>query len=451
MSSIQKGRVRNMTSGNVFQNIMFFAIPLFISNFFQQCYNIGDTMIASHSLGEGALAAIGLTGSVTSLVIGFANGMNNGYGVLISRAFGARDEEQMKSMVAWSFLLNFVLAVVFTTLTLLFTKPLLYLIQTPADIFENASIYMRMVLGGMAATLFYNMASGILRAVGNSKTPLYFLIFSCSINLLMDLLFVTVLHVGVAGIALATVLAQVISTVLCLIHILRHYSFMLPSKKHFAYQPGLISDLLSTGLSMGMMNSIFAMGSVILQGAINMLGTDIIAAHTAARRVILMGNMPLSSIAAANATFVSQNYGAGNMKRIKEGIQKSSFISFVWAVIFLIVLLLFSRPIIYALTGTSKPVVMDNALMNLRINMIFFFPLGILLILRTSLQGIGHKILPLFSSSLELLFKVLASFVFVPLWGYFGASIAEPSTWVICMVFLLISFVHIMKKEKLLS
>lgn len=450
MSSIQKGKTRDMTTGNIFRNIMVFAIPLFISNFFQQCYNIGDTMIASHNLGEKALAAIGLTGSITGLVIGFANGMNNGYGVLISRTFGARDEEQMKSAVAWSFLLNLVSALVFTTLTLVFTKPLLYLIRTPQDIFAEAYTYIRIVLAGMAATLFYNMASGLLRAVGNSRTPLYFLIFSCCINLLMDLFFVTVVHAGVAGIALATVLAQVISTLLCVIHIFRRYRFMLPSKRHFAYQPRLISDLLSTGLSMGLMNSIFSIGSVTLQGAINTLGTDIIAAHTAARKIVLIANMPLASIASANATFVSQNYGAGNMKRIKEGIQKSSLVSLIWSALFLVVLLLFAEPIIYALTGSSNPVIMANALMNLRINMVFFFPLGVLLILRTSLQGIGHKILPLVSSSLELIFKVLAAFVFVPLWGYLGASIAEPFTWLICMVFLLVSFVRIMKEQKLL-
>ncbi len=450
MSSIQKGKTRDMTTGNIFRNIMVFAIPLFISNFFQQCYNIGDTMIASHNLGEKALAAIGLTGSITGLVIGFANGMNNGYGVLISRTFGARDEEQMKSAVAWSFLLNLVSALVFTTLTLVFTKPLLYLIRTPQDVFAEAYTYIRIVLAGMAATLFYNMASGLLRAVGNSRTPLYFLIFSCCINLLMDLFFVTVVHAGVAGIALATVLAQVISTLLCVIHIFRRYRFMLPSKRHFAYQPRLISDLLSTGLSMGLMNSIFSIGSVTLQGAINTLGTDIIAAHTAARKIVLIANMPLASIASANATFVSQNYGAGNMKRIKEGIQKSSLVSLIWSALFLVVLLLFAEPIIYALTGSSNPVIMANALMNLRINMVFFFPLGVLLILRTSLQGIGHKILPLVSSSLELIFKVLAAFVFVPLWGYLGASIAEPFTWLICMVFLLVSFVRIMKEQKLL-
>ena len=198
------------------------------------------------------------------------------------------------------------------------------------------------------------------------------------------------------------------------------------------------------------MHSIFSMGSVILQGAINTLGTTIIAAHTAARRVVMIGNMPLSSIASANATFVSQNYGAGKMDRIKEGIKKSCIISFVWSGLFLVTLLLFSEPLIYALSGSNDKVIIENGVMNLRINMVFFFPLGVLLILRTTLQGIGHKILPLISSSLELIFKVIASFVFVPMWGYFGASIAEPSTWVICMIFLLISFLRIMKKEKLI-
>lgn len=447
MSSISKGRTRDMTEGSALSNILIFAVPLFISNFFQQCYNICDTMIASHNLGEAALAAIGLTGSISGLVIGFANGMNNGYGILVSRAFGAKDQEKMKSVVAWSFILNTVISLMVTALMLLFTNQVLYLIQTPADIFAEARQYIQVVMGGMAATLFYNMAAGLLRAVGNSRTPLYFLIFSCAVNISMDLLFVTVFDFGVSGIAFATVFAQVLSTILCFIHIWKKYRFMIPGRRDFAYDRELLSDLLTTGFSMGMMNSIFAIGSVILQGAINTLGTAIIAAHTAARRVVMIGNMPLSSIASANATFVSQNYGAGKKYRIKEGIKKSTIISMIWSVIFLVGLLLFAEPLIYALTGTKDAVIMENALMNLHINMIFFFPLGVLLLLRTTLQGIGHKVLPLISSSLELIFKVVASFVLVPMWGYFGASIAEPSTWVICMVFLLISFIKIMKKE----
>ena len=451
MSSVKQGQTRDMTQGSALSNILVFAIPLFISNFFQQCYNIGDTMIASHNLGQSALAAIGLTGSITGLVIGFANGINSGYGILLARAFGSKNEEQMKSVVAWTLILNLGISILITIGTLLFADPLLHLIQTPEDVFSESRTYLTVVMGGMATALFYNMGSGLLRAVGNSKTPLYFLIFSCSLNLLLDLLSVTVFHFGVAGIAGATVMAQLVSSILCFLYLYRNFRFLIPSRRHFSYNKRLVSDLVSTGFSMGLMNSIFSIGSVILQGSINTLGTTIIAAHTAARRIVMIGNMPLSSIASANATFVSQNFGAGRIDRIREGIKKSSMISRIWSLLFRVMLLTLANPLIRALAGTDDPVIMSNAMMNLHINMIFFFPLGILLIIRMTLQGINHKTIPLISSTMELIIKVLASFVFVPLWGYVGASIAEPFSWLVCMLFLLFSYIRILKKEKIYS
>ena len=451
MSSAKQGQTRDMTQGSALSNILVFAIPLFISNFFQQCYNIGDTMIASHNLGQSALAAIGLTGSITGLVIGFANGINSGYGILLARAFGSKNEEQMKSVVAWTLILNLGISVLITIGTLLFADPLLGLIQTPEDVFSESRIYLTVVMGGMATALFYNMGSGLLRAVGNSKTPLYFLIFSCSLNLLLDLLSVTVFHFGVAGIAGATVMAQLVSSILCCLYLDRNFRFLIPSRRHFSYNKRLVSDLVSTGFSMGLMNSIFSIGSVILQGSINTLGTTIIAAHTAARRIVMIGNMPLASIASANATFVSQNFGAGRIDRIREGIKKSSMISLIWSLLFLVMILTLANPLIRALAGTDDPVIMSNAMMNLHINMIFFFPLGILLIIRMTLQGINHKTIPLISSTMELIIKVLASFVFVPLWGYVGASIAEPFSWLVCMLFLLFSYIRILKKERIYS
>ena len=451
MSSAKQGQTRDMTQGSALSNILVFAIPLFISNFFQQCYNIGDTMIASHNLGQSALAAIGLTGSITGLVIGFANGINSGYGILLARAFGSKNEEQMKSVVAWTQILNLGISFLITIGTLLFADPLLHLIQTPEDVFSESRTYLTVVMGGMATALFYNMGSGLLRAVGNSKTPLYFLIFSCSLNLLLDLLSVTVFHFGVAGIAGATVMAQLVSSILCFLYLYRNFRFLIPSRRHFSYNKRLVSDLVSTGFSMGLMNSIFSIGSVILQGSINTLGTTIIAAHTAARRIVMIGNMPLASIASANATFVSQNFGAGRIDRIREGIKKSSMISLIWSLLFLVMILTLANPLIQALAGTDDPVIMSNAMMNLHINMIFFFPLGILLIIRMTLQGINHKTIPLISSTMELIIKVLASFVFVPLWGYVGASIAEPFSWLVCMLFLLFSYIRILKKERIYS
>ena len=451
MSSAKQGQTRDMTQGSALSNILIFAIPLFISNFFQQCYNIGDTMIASHNLGQSALAAIGLTGSITGLVIGFANGINSGYGILLARAFGSKNEEQMKSVVAWTLILNVAISVLITVATLLFAEPVLRLIQTPEDVFSESRTYLTVVMAGMATALFYNMGSGLLRAVGNSKIPLYFLIFSCSLNLLLDLLAVTVFSFGVAGIAGATVLAQLISSVLCFLYLYRNFRFLIPSRRHFSYNKKLVSELVTTGFSMGLMNSIFSIGSVILQGSINTLGTSIIAAHTAARRIVMIGNMPLASIASANATFVSQNFGAGRMDRIRDGIRKSSILCLIWSALFLVMILTLAKPLVKALAGTDDPVIMSNALMNLHINMIFFFPLGVLLTLRMTLQGINYKTIPLISSSMELVIKILASFVLVPLWGYAGASVAEPFSWLLCMLFLLFSYIRIMKKEKIYS
>ena len=347
--------------------------------------------------------------------------------------------------------MNLGISVLITIGTLLFADPLLGLIQTPEDVFSESRTYLTVVMGGMATALFYNMGSGLLRAVGNSKTPLYFLIFSCSLNLLLDLLSVTVFHFGVAGIAGATVMAQLVSSILCFLYLYRNFRFLIPSRRHFSYNKRLVSDLVSTGFSMGLMNSIFSIGSVILQGSINTLGTTIIAAHTAARRIVMIGNMPLASIASANATFVSQNFGAGRIDRIREGITKSSMISLIWSLLFLVMILTLANPLIQALAGTDDPVIMSNAMMNLHINMIFFFPLGILLIIRMTLQGINHKTIPLISSTMELIIKVLASFVFVPLWGYVGASIAEPFPWLVCMLFLLFSYIRILKKERIYS
>ena len=242
MSSAKQGMTKDMTQGNVLSNILAFAIPLFISNFFQQCYNIGDTMIASHGLGQAALAAIGLTGSITGLVIGFANGINSGYGILLSRAFGSKNEDQMKTVVAWTLILNLIISALVTGVTLIFADPMLRLIQTPQDIFPESRTYLLVVMGGMATTLFYNMGSGLLRAVGNSKTPLYFLVFSCMLNLLLDYISVNVFSFGVAGIAGATVAAQLVSTILCFIYLYKNYRFLIPGKKHFSYNKELLGE-----------------------------------------------------------------------------------------------------------------------------------------------------------------------------------------------------------------
>ena len=444
--------VNQITEGIIWKQLLYFFFPILLGTFFQQLYNTADAMVVGRFVGKEALACVGGSSSqIINLIVGFFVGLSSGATVIIAQYYGARDERNLQDTLHTAIAFSIVGSFVISILGIVLSPIILRLMNTPEYLMADSLLYLRFYFGGIIFIFIYNIGSGILRAVGDSKNPLYFLIFSCSLNLLLDLLAVTVFSFGVAGIAGATVLAQLISSVLCFLYLYRNFRFLIPSRRHFSYNKKLVSELVTTGFSMGLMNSIFSIGSVILQGSINTLGTSIIAAHTAARRIVMIGNMPLASIASANATFVSQNFGAGRMDRIRDGIRKSSILCLIWSAMFLVMILTLAEPLVKALAGTDDPVIMSNALMNLHINMIFFFPLGVLLTLRMTLQGINYKTIPLISSSMELVIKILASFVFVPLWGYAGASVAEPFSWLLCMLFLLFSYIRIMKKEKIYS
>ena len=444
--------VNQITEGIIWKQLLYFFFPILLGTFFQQLYNTADAMVVGRFVGKEALACVGGSSSqIINLIVGFFVGLSSGATVIIAQYYGARDEKNLQDTLHTAIAFSIVGSFVISILGIVLSPIILRLMNTPEYLMADSLLYLRFYFGGIIFIFIYNIGSGILRAVGDSKNPLYFLIFSCSLNLLLDLLAVTVFSFGVAGIAGATVLAQLISSVLCFLYLYRNFRFLIPSRRHFSYNKKLVSELVTTGFSMGLMNSIFSIGSVILQGSINTLGTSIIAAHTAARRIVMIGNMPLASIASANATFVSQNFGAGRMDRIRDGIRKSSILCLIWSAMFLVMILTLAEPLVKALAGTDDPVIMSNALMNLHINMIFFFPLGVLLTLRMTLQGINYKTIPLISSSMELVIKILASFVFVPLWGYAGASVAEPFSWLLCMLFLLFSYIRIMKKEKIYS
>lgn len=280
------------------------------------------------------------------------------------------------------------------------------------------------------------MEAGILRALGNSKTPLFFLIVSLVVNVALDLVFVVQMKLGVSSTALATVLAQILSAVLCYIYILKYYPELKLSKRHLIFEKKLVGEMFATGLSMGLMYSIFSIGSVVLQSAINGLGKATITAHLAARKIDEMMMLPLSTLVTANATFVGQNYGAKKMERIKEGIKKTCLSGFIWATFSIIIVFTMAPILINVITGTSDNYVIETATKYLKINIPFFYPLAILLVVRTSLQGIGRKIAPLVSSSIELIGKCVVTWWLVPKIGYLGVCISEPILWVLCMLFL---------------
>lgn len=453
MPTLQKHRpvmrVRDMTQGDPLKLILAFAVPLFIGNIFQQIYTMVDTMVAGHALGDTAIAAIGATSSLYSLILNVAIGMNSGYGIVVTRSFGARDPKTMKQSIAGMMTLNTIVTVAMTVLALVFLRPLLRFMNTPESIFEQTYVYIAIICGGMISTVCYNMFAAILRAVGNSRSPLYFLIVSCLLNILLDVLLVVVIPLGIAGAAIATVIAQTVSAILCAIYVFRSYQEILPGREDFRVPGELLKELLSTGVSMALMVCVVDLGSVIYQRANNQLGEVIIAAHTASRRIFGITSQPLGTIASANATFVAQNWGAKKPGRIQAALKKVFLVEILWSVFICAVVFLFGEAIVRFTTGTTHPEILSNAVMSLRIHLSFFIPLGILLCLRTTMQAIGRKLIPVLSSCIELAMKILAAWWLIPAYGFVGTSVTEPVTWVFMMVFLLAAW--LLQGKKLLA
>lgn len=372
LSLLATTRTIDMTKGNAMRHIVMFAVPLFVGTLFQQAYNLVDTMIASYSLGDTAVAAIGSTSAIYSMIINFAGGLNNGYGIVIARAFGADDLPGVRKAAATMIKLNLGVAIALTVIVLPLLRPILHLLDTPEDIFDRAYTYILVILIGLIMTICYNMCAGFLRALGNSRVPLYFLILSCLINVCLDLLFMVALRMDVGGAAWATVIATAISALACGTYIIKRYKEFLPSGEEWKLTKKLVSEMFSAGISMGLMQSVFSLGSIILQKAINLLGTDVITAHTASRRIYEMIMMPLSTIGSANSTFVSQNLGAGHVMRIRRTLRRVMWLEAAWSLISLAIAWIGGGWLTELLLGTNDAGIIANAKLNLCIGTVFF-------------------------------------------------------------------------------
>ena len=447
--SDRKAAVLDMTQGNAVKMILTFAIPLFIGNIFQQVYSMVDTMVAGYCLGDQAIAAIGATSSLYGLVIDLAWGLNSGFSLVVTQAFGAHDQGKLRKAIGGMMVLDGVITAVLTVLALLFLSPLMRLMNTPDSIFNQAYSYMAVIFAGMLATICYNMFAGILRAFGNSKTPLYFLIFSSLLNIALDLLFVAVFRMGVGGAALATIVSQAVSGILTGVYVYRTYREMMPKREDFRLEKKLTKELLSTGSAMAFMYSVISLGSVMFQGATNALGEGVIAAHTAARRIINILMQPLSTIMDASGTFVAQNWGAQKKRRIKETLRKVMAVEVAWGLFACLIVYLFGRTIIQFTTGTQNVDILDNAVLSLRIHFPFFPVLGVLLAMRVSMQSMGQKIAPVISSVIELCMKALSALWLIPAFGFVGTCVTEPITWVIMTAFLMV--VYFVKTRRMLE
>lgn len=428
--------VRDMTKGSPLRLIIGFAVPLMMGNLFQQLYNLVDTMVVGYRLGDQAIAAIGATVSLYSLLINLAIDLNNGYAIVVTQRFGAHHIDDMRRSIAGMMVLNTAVAVLLMSFTLVFLPQLLRFMNTPQEIFDLSYAYIAVVCGGIPVTIAYNMFAAILRAVGNSRMPLMFLVVSSLLNVALDVLFVWGLDLGISGAAWATVLAQAVSALLGGWYVLRHYREYLPRKADFRIPGKLLFTLFSTGFAMALTSCVVELGTVFFQRITNLLGETLIAAHSAARRLLIMFLQPVMSLAAANMTYVGQNWGAGKPERIRPAIRMVMVMELIWCFTATLLMFLFGEGLIRLTTGTTSRAVLENAVLSLRIHFALFPVLGILFCLRNSMQAIGQKLIPVLSSCIELAMKLFAAFWLVPTHGFIGVCITEPATWVLMTLFL---------------
>ncbi|MBM6965988.1 MATE family efflux transporter [Massilimicrobiota timonensis] len=424
----------DLIHGPIFQSLMIFALPLLVSNIFQQLYNTVDTMVVGNYLGDVSLAAIGACTSIYDLLVGFALGIGNGLAIVTARSFGSQDKELLKKSVASSLVIGVMVSLALTIIGMTFLYPLLEILNTPLDIIQEAYSYISVIVLFIFVMFAYNLCAGLMRAIGNSVMPLVFLIVSSLLNVVLDILFITQFHMGIQGAAVATVVSQGVSVVLCIIYIFKKTQILLPSKKHFQIDEELYKELLGQGFSMGFMSSIVSAGSVILQYGINNLGYLIIAGHTAARKLYMFFNMPFTAMALGISTFVSQNRGANQRERIQKAMKYAYIYDVIMAAIVTMIIFVFGSSLVKLISGSSESVVLDNGALYLMIVGPFYAILGILMQTRYALQGLGQKLLPLISSVIEFIGKIIFVFVFIPQFEYMAVIFCEPVIWcVMCL------------------
>ena len=432
----------DLMHGPIFRSLVLFMLPILISNLFQQLYNTVDTMIVGNVLGDTALAAIGSCGAIYELLVGFGLGIGNGLAIVAARAYGAQDEDLLKRTVAGSLVIGLVASLTITTAGFFGLRPLLELLDTPAEILEDAYRYIIIIDLGVIVMFAYNLCAGLLRAIGNSVMPLVFLLLSSALNVVLDLWFIAGMGMGVAGAAVATVIAQGVSVVLCILYVMARVRILIPGRKHLDVGRKLYWDLFSQSISMGLMSSIVSAGSVVLQYGINGLGTLVIAGHTAARKLFAFTDMPLSAMASACSTYVSQNYGANHPDRVRRGMRDIYLYGVVVAVTAILLMSVGAEWMVKLVSGSSEPVVLENGARYLVWNAPFYAVLGMLLSTRYALQSMGEKVLPLLSSVIEFLGKIVFVLLFIPRFEYNAVILCEPVIWCFMTIELLIAYRH---------
>lgn len=429
--------VKSLTSGKPLKLILQVTVPLIFGNLFQQLYNMADTVIVGQFLGKNALASVGATGCLSFLILGFALGVCSGFSIPISQCFGAGDEENLRRYAANAIWLGAGIAVGLTVLTTAGCRWILQLLNTPADIFEGAYAYIVIIFGGIGASIFYNLLSGFLRALGDSRSPVIFLVISSFLNVGLDLLFIVALKSGVSGAAWATVIAQAISGLLCLIFIIRKYPILRIRKEEWRMSGYHMKKLVGMGFPMGLQFSITAVGSTLLQGAVNGLGSDAVAAVTATSRVSEVLTAPMEALGITMATYAGQNLGAGRILRVKTGVRQALLAGLAYAAAAGVIAICFGSSIAQLFIDSSETEILRRAQQFLTVNGCFYSLVMSLLVLRNTIQGLGYGVPAMAAGVFEMVARSFVALALVPHFGYTAACFSHACAWVAANILLI--------------
>ncbi len=448
--------MKDLTKGNPFKLILFFALPVFLGCVFQQLYNMADTIIVGNTVGAAAFTGVGLTGSITFLVVGSMNGLTAGFSVKTAQAFGAGDEDGVRRSAGMSYLLSILIAVLVTAVAVPLTRPLLDLMRTPAAYYDYAYFYLLIIFCGIPATVFYNIVAGLLRAVGDSRTPLYFLIFSAVLNVGLDFLFILAFRMHYTGAAVATVLSQLVSGALCLLVALKRYPLLRPRKSDFRWDSRLAGVHLAQGLPMALQFSITAIGCIVQQTALNGLDATlpgVVTAYTAASKIDGIATQTFAALGTAMATYAGQNYGAGDFGRIRKGVLVGMLYSVVSVGIAFVFDVWLCEPLMRLFLNTDLgggAVQYDEVIVYGKQYLLwqcsFYLFLGAIYVYRNTLQGIGKSAVTTFAGVTELAGRIVASLLFVRLWGFTGICVSNPAAWVAAVLFLVTTYLICMRR-----
>lgn len=445
--------IKDLTKGPAIKLILLFSIPLLIGNVFQQLYNLADIVIVGRLLGVKALASVGAVAPLFFLIMFAIAGMTNGFAVITGQKFGAGDVCGVRRSVAVSTILSTVFTVFFSILFIVLMKPILFMMNVPEEIFTDAYWYIQICVGGLLTANYYNLLASILRALGDSKTPLYFLIVASVLNVLLALLFIMKFNMGVPGSAIAVVISQAFSVILCLLYIKKRFPILHLAKNDWLFKKenrkeymDFILEHLNVGLPMALQFSVLGISILIIQSVCNTFGADVIAAFTAALRIEQIATLPMISFGVAVSAFVAQNFGAGNINRIRYGVLKTSMINLILSLLMAVVMRYWGTDIVGIFIGSDKTSVIKIAHDYLLISTIFYFFLAQIFVFRNALQGMGRPLIPLISSFTELMIRAFAAVYLAVKFNYFGIFYAGPIAWVTAAVVVFIGYSINIKK-----